>query len=204
LQTSRNKEEIKSLIIATVTNEKLENVEQLKHLLRQKYALSPEVTEKIIIELENSSILKFKPSMPVNSAGIQDYLMGHQGFWYLGTMAFCLATITAILTISTSAYPLIFLRSALGIIFVLFLPGYAFIRACFPVSTPLKTLKKSLDGVERIVLSLGMSLAMVAIVGLVFNYTPWGISLIPMTLSLLILTIFFATTAIIRESKKLV
>jgi uncharacterized membrane protein len=44
-----------------------------------------------------------------------------------------------------------------------------------------------------------MSLAIAPIVGLILNYTPWGIRLPPVTLSLLALTAIFATAAIVRE-----
>ncbi len=56
-----------------------------------------------------------------------------------------------------------------------------------------------MDTIERIALSFGMSLALVPIVGLILNYTPWGIRLTPITLSLLALTIVFATAAVLRE-----
>jgi len=58
---------------------------------------------------------------------------------------------------------------------------------------------KGLDNIERTALSTGMSLALVPITGLLLNYTPWGIRLTPVTISLLALTITFATAAIIRE-----
>jgi uncharacterized membrane protein len=44
-----------------------------------------------------------------------------------------------------------------------------------------------------------MSLALVPLVGLLLNYTPWGIRLTPITLSLTALTLTFATAAVIRE-----
>jgi uncharacterized membrane protein len=91
------------------------------------------------------------------------------------------------------------MRFALGIIFVLYLPGYTFIKALFPSKVPTKTSSENLDTIERVVLSLGMSLALTPIVGLILNYTPWGITLTPITLSLLALTVIFATAAILRE-----
>ena len=56
-----------------------------------------------------------------------------------------------------------------------------------------------MDTIERAALSFGMSLALVPIVGLILNYTPWGIRLTPVILSLLALTVAFATAAILRE-----
>jgi len=79
----------------------------------------------------------------------------------------------------------------IGSIFVLWLPGYTFIKALFPA--------KELDNIERIALSIGMSLALVTITGLLLSYTPWGIRVTPVTLSLLALTITFATAAVVRE-----
>jgi len=46
-----------------------------------------------------------------------------------------------------------------------------------------------------------MSFALVPIVGLLLNYTPWGVRLTPIVLSLLALTIVFATVALIREKQ---
>jgi uncharacterized membrane protein len=56
-----------------------------------------------------------------------------------------------------------------------------------------------MDTVERTALSLSMSLALTPIVGLILNYTPWGITLTPIVLSLFALTLVFATAAVIRE-----
>jgi len=44
-----------------------------------------------------------------------------------------------------------------------------------------------------------MSLALVPLTGLLLNYTPWGIRLTPITLSLLALTTLLSVTGIIRE-----
>jgi uncharacterized membrane protein len=91
--------------------------------------------------------------------------------------------------------------SGLGIIFVLWLPGYTFIKALFPMHAPKKTSTENLDPIERIALSIGMSIALVPMIGLLLNYTPWGIRLTPIVLSLLALTIVFATAATIRENQ---
>jgi uncharacterized membrane protein len=63
-------------------------------------------------------------------------------------------------------------RAALGLPFVLFTPGYALITALFPR-------RKALDAIERIALSVGLSFAVVALLGLALNYTAWGIRLWP-------------------------
>ena len=56
----------------------------------------------------------------------------------------------------------------LGLPFLLFLPGYTLISAIFP--------KRGWpDAVERLALSAMVSLAVVALIGIALNYSPWGI-----------------------------
>jgi len=69
------------------------------------------------------------------------------------------------------------LRVALGLPFVLFFPGYTLIAALFPGAS-------DLDGIERVALSFGLSIAVVPLIGLALNYTSWGIRLYPILVSL--------------------
>jgi len=62
------------------------------------------------------------------------------------------------------------LHTILGILFVLFSPGYALMAVLFPR-------KGQMGGVERAALSFGMSIAVAALLGLILIYTPWGIRL---------------------------
>jgi len=75
-----------------------------------------------------------------------------------------------------------FLRILFGVAMVLFIPGYALIAALFPA-------KGDLDGIERVALSFGLSIAVVPLIGLALNYTPWGIRLDPILASLTLFTI---------------
>ncbi len=59
----------------------------------------------------------------------------------------------------------LFLRIPIGLLMVLFVPGYVLIAALFPR-------KGDLDGIERIALSFGLSIAVVPLIGLGLNYTP--------------------------------
>jgi len=77
------------------------------------------------------------------------------------------------------------LRIALGILLIIFFPGYTLLSAIFPKQT-------DLGNVERLALSLGLSIAIVPLIGLVLNYTPWGIELYPISISI---TIFITVTA---------
>jgi uncharacterized membrane protein len=56
-----------------------------------------------------------------------------------------------------------------------------------------------LDGLERLALSIGLSLAIVPLVGLMLNYTPWGITLTPIMISLAIFSEALALGALERK-----
>ncbi len=75
-----------------------------------------------------------------------------------------------------------FLQALFGLAMVLFIPGYALIAALFPA-------KEDLDGIERVALSFGLSIAVSPLIGLALNYTPWGIRLDPILASLALFTL---------------
>ena len=82
------------------------------------------------------------------------------------------------------------LRVVVGLAFVLFVPGYAFVAALFPEAGEPPTADdgsepdgglqdRGIDGIERTALSFGLSIAIVPLIGLVLNFTPFGIRLVP-------------------------
>jgi len=87
---------------------------------------------------------------------------------------------------------LLILRYFLGTLYVLYLPGYVLVEALYPEERELKPL-------ERVALSVGLSLAVVPLIGLVLNYTPWGIRLEPITFSLAFYTLGVSLIALKRK-----
>ncbi|HPR65533.1 MAG TPA: DUF1616 domain-containing protein [Methanothrix sp.] len=79
------------------------------------------------------------------------------------------------------------IRAVLGLPLVLFVPGYVLISALFPEKT-------ELDLIERLALSMGLSICVVIFIGLGLNYTPWGIRLGPILFFVAAVT--FGLTAI--------
>lgn len=84
------------------------------------------------------------------------------------------------------------LRVFFSLAFVLVAPGYALAALLFPR-------QGDVGGVERLVLGLGLSVAVVPLVGLLLNYTPWGIRLLPMTLGLASFTVCVVAAAYLRR-----
>ncbi|RXA19710.1 DUF1616 domain-containing protein [Methanosarcina sp. MSH10X1] len=85
-----------------------------------------------------------------------------------------------------------FIRTALGLPLLLFFPGYALIATLFPE-------KDGLEGMERIALSVAMSVSIAPLMGLALNYTPWGINDISLLISLSAFTLIMLVTAYIRR-----
>jgi uncharacterized membrane protein len=86
--------------------------------------------------------------------------------------------LTALLALVILLLPDSVLRVILGLPFLLFFPGYTLIAALFPR-------KSDLDGIERVALSFGLSIAVVPLLGLALNYTPWGIRLYPVLIAVI-------------------
>ena len=190
---------ITETIIRIIKERKPQTVEQLVTLAKEKLQIPEKKILETILKLQNEEKISLTKQVPPTSPNLAAYLKTEQTLWYWITIALSVTTTAVVFTIPENFYPWVYIRHVLGTIFVLWLPGYTFIKALFPTELPIKTAEKSLDTIERIALSLGMSLALVPIVGLLLNYTPWGIRLTPIVLSLLALTVIFATAAIVRE-----
>ena len=198
---------LNATILQITNDEKPETVDQLA---RQVHERLPSFSNKEILDAilnlqsEEKLYLAQTRFLPRNISG---YMKTSSASWYWITIATTLAALVSVFLIPENAHPIVIVRYTLGAIFILWLPGYAFIKALFPQHLPfskglahtLETSEKNIDTIETIALSFGMSLALVPIVGLLLNYTPWGIRLTPITLSLTALTLIFATAAILRE-----
>ena len=107
------------------------------------------------------------------------------------------------------------LRILLGLPLALFLPGYALVAALFPgtadrtredtndaggrEATWLPRPGEGIDGLDRIVLSLGLSAVVTPLTGFVLNYTPWGIRPVPVVASLAGFVVVASVVAALRR-----
>jgi uncharacterized membrane protein len=91
-------------------------------------------------------------------------------------------------------FPTNVLRVILGLPLVLFFPGYTLIVSLFPR-------KASLDSIEKVALSFGLSIAVVPLIGLALNYTPWGIHLNSILISITLFIVIFSVLAWLRQSR---
>jgi uncharacterized membrane protein len=98
------------------------------------------------------------------------------------------------LIVIVGLFPTSFVRVLIGVPFILFFPGYALVCALFPR-------KQELDEIERVALSIGLSIAVVPLIGLLLNYSPFGIRLYPVLVSLFLFTFAMSVAAMYRRKK---
>lgn len=118
-------------------------------------------------------------------------------FQRFSSLDLLLVTVLTILTVLFVLEPTLnktVVRTVLGLLLVLFLPGYALIASLFPK-------KDDLDGIERLALSFGLSIAITPLIGLALNYTPFGIRLDPILISLTAVTLVLCAASYLRRRR---
>lgn len=85
------------------------------------------------------------------------------------------------------------IRALTGSVFVLFLPGFYLLQFLFP--------SKIMDTIERLAVSVGISLAIVPLIGLLLNFTPFGVTLNSVIVSMSIFSISLAFGASYKNKK---
>lgn len=112
---------------------------------------------------------------------------------FIATTIFVVVSVIFIVVPPLNATPV---RIILGFPLVLFLPGYSLICALFPK-------KNQLDAVEKMALSVTLSITIIILVGLALNYTPWRIKTAPFLLALSLTTLALIGLAAVRgEGRK--
>jgi hypothetical protein len=100
--------------------------------------------------------------------------------------------LSALLILVIFFFPDSRVRIILGLPFVLFFTGYVSISALFPK-------KEELDIIERLAFSIGLSVCITALTGLILNYTSFGIRVYSVTFSLFSFILLVSIVAIYRR-----
>jgi len=191
---------LKEFLIQRIVAQYPRTIGELFKIVKEKRpATSEQSFIQAVKELRDTGVLGLELPIPeVRSYRSYLKLFDKNAWFYLVLVTAC-ATLLSIYVLP-SIYPLVIIRWILGSIFVLFLPGYVTVQALFPEG-------KELDSIERVALTIGLSLALTPLIGLVLNYTPWGIRLNPIVTALTLFTIGLAMMGTVRRygllSKKL-
>jgi len=169
-----------------------ETVADLFRIVREK---KPDMTReelvKIIEKLRDEEKIGLELPPPRVGSYLEYLGVRSENLWFYFVVAASIAVLMTVYVIPNT-YPWVVFRWIVGSIFVLFLPGFVVMQALFPRG-------KELDDIERFALSVGLSLAIAPLIGLLLNYTPWGIRLDPIITGLFIFTLSIAIIATYRK-----
>jgi hypothetical protein len=191
---------LKEFLIQRIVAKYPRTIRELFEIVKEKRpAISEQEFIQAVKELRETGVLGLELPIP-EARSYRSYLrLLDENVWFYLVLVTASATLFSIYMLP-SIYPLVIIRWILGSIFVLFLPGYVTVQALFPE-------RKELDSIERVALTIGLSLALTPLIGLVLNYTPWGIRLNPIVTALTLFTIGLAMIGTVRRygllSKKL-
>jgi uncharacterized membrane protein len=124
-------------------------------------------------------------------------------------VAVALATLVAAAAVYVRAFPGSAIRIAVVLPLLLFLPGYALVSALYVRAAADRSavevrtvphLDRGLDPRTRVILSVVASAALVPLVALALNFTPYGIRRVPVLAALCLLTVLLLGLAAIRRA----
>lgn len=134
---------------------------------------------------------------------LRNYILSIKALGYWISIAVSASAMVAVFTIPEGAYPIVYLRSILGMILLLFLPGYELNKFLYFIAFRAKNNDLlPINNIEQIALAIGMSIALTSLIGFGFNYTPFGVRSTPITLCLFGLAVAFATIDLFFDYKK--
>ncbi len=193
-------ETIDKLIFETlkISKPKPKTVKELATLVNKEHGVPIKKVLDRIEELEIEGKINLKQPEGKGAAPVPDNILDYitsfeYGLEFWIVIALVVATIPAALFIPAD-HPLVAIRWVLGIIFVLFLSGYALTSALFPTGD-------EIDGIEKIALSFGLSLAVAVFDGLALNFL-WEIRLVPLLVTLSIFTLVMWVIYLFRKLGK--
>src|SRR5579883_2989979 len=151
------------------------SVAELTERMMKEYDMKREEAAREIYKMWQVGKIELTDNSPPKS--IFSYFSSVYASWFWALAAVSLITLLSIFVIPQYA-PFIYIRY---------------------VSGALYSKAEELDQLERLALSIGLSLAVVPLLGLVLNYTPWGIRLVPIIISLIVFTFAMALIAAKRK-----
>ncbi|MDR0460810.1 MAG: DUF1616 domain-containing protein [Nitrososphaerota archaeon] len=185
-------------IIGVTKNKKLDTIKELMKHTQQKYLRSQgkEITNNVRqIKEENG----FNSKISMKLATKKSYITSKGALWFWLTISIVILTVVVVFVVPEDDYPIAYLRHVVGTIFVMLLPGYAFMKVLYPQKMLILSSTKNITPLERMVLSTGLSIAFTIFIGLILNYTPWGIRLPTITICLFVFTVILALIGVLRE-----
>ena len=188
--------QMKELIIERVRVDKPRTVKDLFENVRTRTTISKDEFVRVIRELKDEGTLELEMPIPKADSYLAYLKIRDENSWFYVVVLLALSTFPSIY-ILPNTYPSVILRWVLGSMFALFLPGYVTVQALFLRA-------RELGNIEQSALAIVLSLATTSLIGLLLNYTSWGIRLNPIVTALFIFTFGVAIVGSYRKYRSTV
>ncbi len=183
-----DEEVLKKRILEELEKEEIVSVSELA----KKLKLEEEALAELLLELESEEKIELIETIPADISFFE-YLrkIDNTAWFYLIVLGITLTVIFTLILPSSLITDTI--RFIVGLFFIIFFPGYAILETLFPR-------RSDLQFMERLVLSVGLSIALVPAIGFILNYS-FGIFPTTTVISLSIVTLALSFLALVRKYK---
>jgi hypothetical protein len=199
LTSSFKADRLTETIIHIANEKRPQTIEELIALVQENEIWSQKEILDAVLKLQDETKIRFVSSSLAAPLRFSAYMGTKKVLWYWATVTIAILSMICTISITDDFYPWNYFRSVFGLMFVLWLPGYTFLKVIFPVNVSKTELSTNLSNEERIALSVIMSLALITIIGLLLNFSPWGITSSTIVLSILTFNLILATAAVARD-----
>ncbi len=183
---------LEQVILHVLDTKQPSNVKELILLVQKQVDATLEDIEKEIEKLHHKGLVCLEE--PTHHKNFISYLSPKTNRWFWLILAASTLSFVSILFLPETGTPLSYLRYIFGFVLIAFLPGYCLTETLFPKET-------TLDIIERLTFSIGLSFAITALVGLFLSFTPIGLTLNTSLPALGSIVIVLAILALIRKYK---
>jgi hypothetical protein len=185
---------LEEVILGILDSGQPENVKELVQLVQEQTDAKIADIEKTVKSLHRKHLVSLDEHIH-HKETFFSFLSLPKGRWFWIVIGTALLSFLSILLIPETGTPLSYVRYIFAFIFVAFLPGYCLTETLFPI-------EESLDIIERLTFSIGLSFAITALVGLFLSFTPPRLTLGTALPALGFVVIFFAVVASVRKYLK--
>ena len=191
--------ELAMAVLAIVRGKNPSSVEEIIQFVQAELAVDEDRILASVLKLIDEGKIRLYEQKSLYPQDLSEFLRSVHALWYWLVLSIVVVTFILSFLVVDESSLLIYFRYGFGMVFSLFLPGYAFTKALFPVELPIKSESQGLSFLERVALGLGLSLVFTSLFGALLNFTPWGIRSIPLIVVLSLLIFLLATLGVVRE-----
>jgi Protein of unknown function (DUF1616) len=127
---------------------------------------------------------------------LYNYSLSPYSNWFWASL---IATIVSLALVSVTSGFALYFRYFFGSLLILFLPGYSVVELLYARREESENKGSNSNLALVLALSVGLSLVLVPSIALILNYSPIGITLIPLTLALSAITLVCLVAALERK-----